>query len=103
MKRRSQAQWRALFQQQQSSRQTAAAFCRARGICPKYFSLRRRQLLGDSVASGAEAAEAFVPVVMPRSVAVPALEVRLGETLALHVPTSVAPRWLAELLHALRG
>ena len=101
MKRRTQAQWRALFQQQQSSGLNAAAFCRAQGVCPKYFSLRRRQLF-DSAASGAEAVSAFVPVVVSRPVEPPALEVRLGEALHLRVPMSVAPHWLAELLHALR-
>ena len=100
MKRRTQAQWRALFQQQQSSGLNAAAFCREQGISPKYFSLRRRQLL-DGATSPAAAVPAFVPVAL-RSLEIPALEMRLGETLALRVPTSVAPRWLAELLLALR-
>ena len=102
MKRRSQAQWRALFQQQQSSGLNAAAFCREQGVSAKYFSLRRRQLL-DGATSHAEAAPAFVPVALRSPLESPALEVRLGETLVLRVPTSVAPRWLAELLHALRG
>lgn len=101
MKRRTQAQWRALFQQQQSSGLNAAAFCRKQGISPKYFSLRRRQLLGGAT-SNAEAVPAFVPVALRPALEIPTLEVRLGEMLALRVPTSVAPRWLAELLHALR-
>ena len=102
MKRRSQAQWRALFEQQQSSGQTAAAFCRGQGLCPKYFSLRRRQLLGAAVST-ADTVSAFVPVVVSRPVEVSALEVRFGEALHLRVPMSVAPHWLAELLHALRA
>ena len=102
MKRRSQAQWRALFQQQQNSGLNAAAFCRSQGICPKYFSLRRRQLLGEA-ASAADPVSAFVPVVVPRAVEVSAVEVRFGEALHRRVPTSVAPRWLAELLHALQA
>ena len=44
MIRRTQGQWQALFEQQQDSGLNAAAFCRAQGICPRYFSLRRRQL-----------------------------------------------------------
>lgn len=45
MKRRTQEEWRALFQAQTESGLTAAAFCREQGVCPKYFSLRRRQTL----------------------------------------------------------
>ena len=101
MKRRSPAQWRELFQQQQISGQNASAFCRAQQICPKYFSLRRRQLLGD--APPATAVSAFVPVAVPRPVEAMALEVRLGDRLQLRIPPSVSPQWLAALLHALRN
>ena len=101
MKRRSPAQWHALFQEQQSSGLNATAFCRAQGICPKYFSLRRRQL-SDGTASGAEAVSAFVPVALQRAAEALTLEVRLGATLQLRVPPSVSPQWLAALLHALR-
>ena len=101
MKRRSPAQWRTLFQEQQNSGLNATAFSRAQGICPKYFSLRRRQL-SDGAASAAEAVSAFVPVALPRAAEAPALEGWLGTTLQLRVPTSVSPRWLADLLHALR-
>ena len=55
MKRRSQAQWRALFQAQQISGRSAAAFCREQRICPKYFSLRRRQLLDAASFDAADA------------------------------------------------
>lgn len=82
MKRRSSAQWCTLFQEQQGSGLNATAFCRAQGICPKYFSLRRRQLLGGDPASLAMATEpAFVPVAVQRSIEAMALEVRLGDTL----------------------
>ena len=101
MKRRSPAQWHTLFQEQQNSGLNATAFSRAQGICPKYFSLRRRQL-SDGAISSAETVPAFVPVAVQRPIEAPALEVRLGATLQLRVPTSVAPRWLAELLLALR-
>lgn len=101
MKRRSQAQWRALFQQQQRSGQTAAVFCRSQGLCPKYFSLRRRQLLGE--VATVDTVPAFVPVAMPRPLEAPTLELRLGESLQLRVPGSVPAAWLAELLHALRS
>jgi hypothetical protein len=103
MKRRSHAQWHALFQEQQASGQNMAVFCQAHGVCPKYFSLRRRQLLGDAVPSKTTAISPFVPVAVPRPVEAIPLEVRLGDTLQLRVPPSVSPQWLAALLHALRG
>ena len=102
MKRRSHAQWRALFQAQQVSGLSAAAFCRGQQVCPKYFSLRRRQLMNRAELGAPKTASAFVPVVVPRPSEAPALEVRWGEALHVRVPVSVAPHWLAELLHALR-
>lgn len=101
MKKRSHEEWHALFQAQQASGQNRAVFCRAHGVCPKYFSLRRRQLLGGAVP--ATAASVFVPVAIQRPAETMAVEVRFGDSLQLRVPTSVAPQWLAELLHALRN
>jgi hypothetical protein len=46
MVRRTKAQWHELFEAQQSSGQTNAAFCRQHKLNPKYFSLRKQQL-GD--------------------------------------------------------
>lgn len=45
MVKRSEDQWRELFEEQAGSGLSAAAFCRARGLCGKHFSKRRRQLL----------------------------------------------------------
>lgn len=103
MKRRSHEEWHALFQEQQASGQNMTVFCQAHGVCPKYFSLRRRQLLGDAVSSKAIKVSPFVPVAVQRPVEAMALEVRLGDSLQLRVPPSVSPQWLAALLHALRG
>lgn len=103
MVRRSQTQWRELFREQEVSGRDAAAFCQARGVCPKYFSLRRRQLSRGAVSDDATATmAAFAPVTVRRSAEVPALEVRLGATLSLRVPIAVSPRWLIEVLHGLR-
>ena len=100
MQRRSHDEWHALFQAQQASGQNMAVFCQAHGICPKYFSLRRRQLLGDALT--ATAVSAFVPVAVQRPAEMMALEVRLGDSLQLRIPPSVSPQWLAALLHALQ-
>lgn len=103
MTRHSQTQWRALFREQEASGQNAATFCRSRGLCPKYFSLRRRQLsagLGSDTlpATGS----AFVPVAVRRS-ADASVEIRLGATLSLHIPVTVSPLWLVQVLHGLRN
>ena len=101
MKRRTQAEWRGLFEAQATSGLTAAAFCRKQGVDPKYFSLRRRQVLGELPASAARSAcPAFVPVAIPRSQA--ALEVQIGAGLQLRLPTSVSPQWLADVVRALQ-
>ena len=103
MVRRSQTQWRELFREQEASGLNVAAFCREQQVCPKYFSLRRRQLSSGTVSDDATAAvSAFVPVAMRRSVETMAVEVRLGATLSLRVPIAVSPRWLIEVLHGLR-
>ena len=47
MIKRSGEQWRALFVEQAESGLSAATFCKERKLCPKYFSLRRKQLLSD--------------------------------------------------------
>lgn len=44
MKKRTEAQWRALIQQQQVSGLTAEKFCRRHGLNATYFSLRKHQL-----------------------------------------------------------
>ena len=103
MTRRSQAQWRELFREQDGSGLSAAAFCRARGVCPKYFSLRRRQLSSGAVPEDiAATTSAFVPVAVQRPIEAMAVEVRLGTMLSLRVPIAVSPRWLIEVLHGLR-
>lgn len=103
MTRRSQAQWHELFLEHDASGLNAAAFCRARGVCPKYFSLRKRQLSGGASTDAPAVVSAFVPVAVQRSVEVMAVEVRLGAALSLRVPLAVSPRWLVEVLHGLRG
>lgn len=44
MIKRNPKQWQQLFAAQQSSGLSQAKFCKQHHLCPKYFSLRRRQL-----------------------------------------------------------
>ena len=99
---RTHAQWHQLFQELITSGQDEATFCATRGIARQYFRLRRRELSGvDPVSPAVAASSPFVPVsVTPGGSSTVALELRHG-TAVLTLPVSVAPRWLAELLHAL--
>jgi hypothetical protein len=45
MKKRTREQWQELLVQQEASGLSAAAFCQQHDLCPKYFSLRRKQLM----------------------------------------------------------
>jgi len=44
MKKRTKEQWQGLFAQHDISGVSAAEFCQQNDLCPKYFSLRRKQL-----------------------------------------------------------
>jgi len=86
MKRRTTEQWQALFAEHERSGQSAAAFCRERGLCPKYFSLRRKQL---SPGPGREGVSAFVPVTAPSASPAARIEIQLNNDVQLRVPTTV--------------
>ena len=103
MKKRSEEQWRELFEQQEGSGVSAAVFCKQNELCPKYFSLRRKQLA--KVAGKGEAG--FVRVkVKPETTreasgakaAVLTLHSNAGQ---LSFGTLPPPQWLAQLLRAL--
>lgn len=62
MKKRTKAQWLELIQQQQASGQTQAQFCREHGVCPRYFSLRKKQLSQPEKAKPFVQAKRTLPV-----------------------------------------
>lgn len=97
MVKRSEDQWRELFEEQARSGLSAAAFCRARGLCGKHFSKRRRQLLGDEAKP---LVRAFVQARVAPTPSV--IEVQMG-LVRLRIPGSVSVRWLADLVHELSG
>ena len=101
MKRRTQAQWRELIQEQKTSGKTAVEFCQEHGLCPNYFSLRKSQL-----------SRATPPTPKPSFIAVnaqPAPAKQLGLSLVLPdhstltLPATISAQWVAELLLALRA
>jgi hypothetical protein len=96
MKKRTVEEWQTLFAEQLASGLSARQFCVQRQVCPRYFSVRRRQLSGLPPT-------AFVPVRRQAPVAVadaPAtVLLRHGRsTLELG---AVSPQWLSQLLVAL--
>jgi len=68
MKKRNESEWRALFAAHEESRLTAAAFCREHGLCPKYFSLRKRQFGWHPGAGKSPFVAVQKPLIDPRPV-----------------------------------
>jgi len=98
MNRRTKSDWQALFTEHEQSGLTATAFCLERGLNPKYFSLRRKQLqtkMEDNVSS------AFIPVTTTISNNSSMIELQQGNTF-LKIPLSVTPVWLVELVQQLQ-
>lgn len=96
MMKRTVEEWQILFSEQLASGLSARQFCVQRDVCPRYFSLRRRQLSALSLT-------AFVPMRRPPPVAIAdaaaTVLLRHGHsTLELH---AVSPQWLSQLLVAL--
>ena len=51
MNKRTPEQWQTLFAAQKASGLSQAQFCKREGLCPKYFSLRRRQLAQETIST----------------------------------------------------
>lgn len=102
MIKRSHAEWRILFNEHEHSGLSAAAFCREHGLCPRYFSKRRQQLLNADTTPGSSQ-PAFVPVRVAKPMEAVRVELHLGEALMVTLPSSISPAWLADLIHQLRS
>ena len=105
MQKRSVEDWRQLFNEHAHSGQSAATFCRARGICAKHFSKRRKQLLRpDAVRSlgAVTPPSAFVAVTVDRNVSSVQVELHVGNNIRLRFPGSVSPTLLANVIQHLR-
>ena len=94
MARLTQTQWRELIAEQAQSQLTATAFCAARGINPKYFSLRKGQLTKAAPSS------TFVRVQTPPP-ATHIIEIATGAA-TLRIPSTVSAPWLADMIKAIR-
>lgn len=94
--RRTQAQWLLLIQEQKRSGLSATAFCKKRGIDPKYFSLRKNQVQNRPC----EAAKTggFVQLSAPAS---QQIQLSCG-AVHLSLPASYPVDAMAQLMRALR-
>ena len=99
MVKRSESDLLSLFQQQADSGLSANAFCKEHKLCPKYFSLRKKQLRqGDTAASTS-------PLFVTAKVTSPTVG-KSSMVLSYHgcqltLPTSMNEVWIANLLKAL--
>ena len=100
-RRRSDAEWQQLIEQQQRSGLSAHAFCRQHGLTSKTFYQRRRALLEATTV--ADSTEQFIyvqPPSMPAAGTVTTAVLHYHDS-QLHVPASVDAQWLAQLMQAL--
>lgn len=98
MKRRTREEWQMLFAEQAESDLSAQQFCEQRGVCPKYFSLRKQQLQSQAKDTSAFVrVQKAVPVAVPDTIAT----VRLRHGRSEMELCAVSPEWLSRLLVAL--
>lgn len=102
MIKRSAEEWQVLFAEQAHSGQSAAVFCRERGICAKHFSKRRQQLCHPDRGSPVPPS-AFVPVTVTPVRESIRVEVHCGDTPVVMLLPSLSPVWLADLIRQLRS
>ena len=101
MAKRTEQQWRELLQQHDDSGLTAAEFCRNNKLCPKYFSLRRKQLSCDKTDLAVSAPQ-FIAAKLPTKKATDKNLITLKyQSCQLQMPVSVSEQWLAGLLKTL--
>lgn len=92
MARFTQAQWRALIEEQAISGQTAMAFCAERGIDNKYFSTRKKQLATPP-------AESRFVAITTKPLENQGIQLQIGAA-QLRIPTSVSAQWLVDVIKA---
>ena len=101
MKRRNKEEWQELILRQTESGLSAQQFCRDNNVCPKYFSIRKKQLgLRQS---------AFVPVLQSKRTKPEALATTLKFAsfilrhggCCLHFEATPDLTWLAQLMEEL--
>ncbi len=97
-KNRTHNQWQALIDEQHSSGQSAAAFCRQKRINPKYFSKRKTDHLRSSNRS--KASPSFIQARPPTQTTQTDIVLKYQDV-CLHIPSSLGTLWVADLLKVL--
>jgi hypothetical protein len=100
MNRRTKSDWQALFNEHKQSGLTAVAFCQERNLNPKHFCLRRKQLQPKNEE---KATSAFTPMTLPISNSTSMIELQVNEAVKLHIPQTISPSWLVDLIHQLQA
>lgn len=103
MKRRTKEQWQELFAQHDTSGVSAAEFCQHNDLCPKYFSLRRKQLAApiDEVENGfvqVKVKPETKPVISGSQSAALIIHSSAGQLVFGELPQ---PGWLSQLIREL--
>ena len=104
MIKRTTEQWHELFTEQLASGLSAQQFCKQNGLCPKYFSVRRKQLgfaaskaVGNFVRAIKKRTGLLAPVNRDKNIQ---CILRRGDC-TLHFDAIPSAEWLMQLLRAL--
>ena len=100
-RRRSDAEWQQLIEQQQRRGLSAHAFCQQHGLTSKTFYQRRQALRQQKAVT--DSTERFIkvqPTSTPAAGAATTAVLHYHDS-KLHVPASVDAQWLAQLMQAL--
>ncbi|MFO1369502.1 MAG: hypothetical protein U1F46_10945 [Marinagarivorans sp.] len=100
MARRTPQQWQKLIAEQAASGQTATAFCAARGINNKYFSVQKIKLAAAENRTPATKINSKFIAIATQPLLSPVISLHLG-ALQLRVPADSPPQWLAALIREL--
>lgn len=98
MARRTSQQWQKLIQEQATSGQSATAFCAARGINDKYFSLWKNRLYPKTKKT-TPAESNFITLKTP-AIVTDTFSLSIGSVM-LKIPANTSPQWVATLMREL--
>lgn len=95
MVRRSEAEWRSLFEAHANSGLNASQFCKEHNLNPKYFSLRRKQILERA---SKQKPSTFIKVQPPSEVSTGTSDVRLKIGRVELQFAALAPEYVASVV-----
>ena len=96
-RRRSDAEWQQLIEQQEASGLSAIAFCQQQGLSSKTFYKRRQSLQTKVVPT----TERFIKLQPQATSTAPSTMALVYHNSRLELPVGVAAQWVADLMQAL--